>query len=414
MLTQDCETDPFLERCNSWCYDHVSWSSATNASIAHRIGTNASVHRPAVHRRCGLTGSHLLDALAAPSSSFVEDEEYCRSGTLSSTMCIGSRRWRPAQHRGHCALQPRGKAAACTVLARKNITEVTMIGDSLLRHVFLAMNLVMKEQLGYDVKPGCKASDAFIDGDCSNGVVRHVVQYPVTWCNGTVVGRFVDRRKYGEPTPGRRAYGPDGTAIAARDLPFASVRPNELVLHTVGVHPLLRNESTDFNNATMKKIYKFTYSYWAWRAKLDFPAQRHYWWTRPCKQRQRVLAKHNLSGRVIWIPPHFKVAVGRYDESNERSHNFSQESAHFFQNECGGIPTLDFEEPTRAAARLVCRPSRCDGPIGDYTAQKKCKLVVRDTCEDATHITHDGFHWGQAVNVLKAQLLLAYLAAEGT
>ena len=115
---------------------------------------------------------------------------------------------------------------------------------------------------------------------------------------------------------------------------------------------------------------------------------------------------------MLWVPPHFKVSIGRYDESNERGHNFSQATARFFQEECGGIPTLDFEEPTRAAARLLCRPV-C-GTMKDYIAQKKCKLMLRDTCEDATLITHDGFHWGQAVNVLKAQLLLAYLAGEGT
>ena len=198
------------------------------------------------------------------------------------------------------------------------------------------------------------------------------------------------------------------------NLPLFDVPARRLVLFGVGFHPVVRNASLDLNNKTMKKLLGPTYSAWAYRSKLNFKAQRDYWFESPCLNR-RTLGTRGSEGQVIWVPPHFKPTIGRYDDSNERGRNFSLDSARYFGEDCGtpGIPTLDFDEPTRAAARLLCRGSGRCATVDSYVSQKACKLVLRDSCRDASWVTNDGVHWGQTINVVKAQLLLAYLDHAG-
>ena len=351
------------------------------------------------NHRCTLTGQNVLEALAAPSSAWVEDTEYCGSSPIARSVCIGGRRWRPGRHYGHCELPLRGKREACAVLAKKNITEILVVGDSFARHLHISLNLLLSEQLNLTAKEGCRPSDGFVDGPCA------LPPMAFTWCEGAVQGRFHDRRRYCRDCGKKNA--------ANGDVPIADVPRNRLVLHGVGVHPVTRNFSLDINNATMKKLSGgVTHSLWAFRSKLNFPVQRDYWWKRPCERQQSPRARASL-GRAIWLPPHFRVAIGRYDDSNTRARNFSASTARYFMEECGGIPTLSIDEPTRAAARLLCRAG-CEQDVSNYVSQKHCKLVFRDTCADASWVTHDGYHWNSAVNLLKVQLLLAYLAGEGT
>ncbi|KAL1508386.1 hypothetical protein AB1Y20_004496 [Prymnesium parvum] len=391
-LFRECEEDPYRKQCRVSCYDSRSMPSRSR-----------SQHPP----RCQLTSHSLVSALSAPSSVWVEDADFCNESLDSSSTCLGNRRWMPGQHistgrqnsarREHCMPRYRTRKEACSVLAKSNITEVVLIGDSLLRHLYLALNLVFSGLTSYanGVRRGCRASDAFVDGPCGHATSN------ATWCGGVVKADFTDRRWYG----GKMGH-----------LPLIEVPQGRLILHGIGSHPVIRNASIDLNNSTVKKQSGLgTYSLWAYQSKQNFPAQRDFWWNSTCSKRQKVIgqAQGRSMGQVIWIPPHFKAAIGRYDDSNDRGIRFAEETANYFEHDCGGIPTLDFTEPTRAAAALLCRPKSCENN-GEmtYQRQKDCKFVVRDTCEDASWITFDGYHWGAQINLLKAQLVLAYLAGD--
>ena len=196
-LQTDCDNNPYMERCETWCYDHISWSpiNSTLNRLSY-IGYSASAQHTQTGLRtghqCSLAGpQRLLDALKAPVSSWVEDGHFCSNSSLSGFMCLGTLRWMPGRHHGNCGLFPKGKLEACAILARRNITEIHVVGDSLMRHFYLGLSLVMAEQYHIGVKPGCHVQDGFAEGACATSPV------PATWCNGTVKGQFIDRRRYG-------------------------------------------------------------------------------------------------------------------------------------------------------------------------------------------------------------------------
>ena len=61
----------------------------------------------------------------------------------------------------------------------------------------------------------------------------------------------------------------------------------------------------------------------------------------------------------------------------------------------------------------ICSPTSCPCTFNDsyagYSSQKACGFIMTDTCQDARRVTPDGSHFGSAVNILKAQILLATL-----
>lgn len=372
--------NPETSRCRTWCYDSNPPSSFHHNTLATRAA------------QCELTGKHVLSAVNHSSSVWVEDANVCRSGSNSSSVCIGSLHWKSGGHHP-CELPVRDTEAACAILARKNVSSVLVVGDSLIRHVFLALHMLLTGWSINELRNGCSMIDAFkqeAGGPCLNAKIK--VEAIQQWCGGAVRGKFSDRRHYG---------GKQG------DLPIVAVASGQLVLFGIGVHPVLTDPSRDLNNASMKKLAGSTWTAWAYRSKQLFPVQRDVFLRRPCEKRRH--GKRG-NGRVLWLPGTFRVMVGRYDDSNERGARFAAESARYLDEECDGVPTLNFIEPTRAAGQLMCRPAECDARVASYETQKSCKLIMRETCEDASSVTFDGYHWGVGVNSLKVQAVLAWLA----
>lgn len=62
--------------------------------------------------------------------------------------------------------------------------------------------------------------------------------------------------------------------------------------------------------------------------------------------------------RVIWMPPHAKLAIGRADETNQKLARFIEESRAFFKDECANIPTIATYQLTRPLTPHLCREVR--------------------------------------------------------
>jgi len=144
---------------------------------------------------------------------------------------------------------------------------------------------------------------------------------------------------------------------------------------------------------------------------MNFEIQRDAHWPPLLCERRKTASKHSPTGRLIFHPPHSHPAIGRWDESNERNFNFSLATARYLKEECDEVETVNYFELTNTINPLLCR-SACafNRSFEGYQHQKECGFRMVDTCQDAKFVTPDGFHYGSAVNFMKAQILLAYLS----
>jgi len=97
------------------------------------------------------------------------------------------------------------------------------------------------------------------------------------------------------------------------------------------------------------------------------------------------------SNHLVWIPPHYKLRIGRTDETNQRAYQFLIGSHNYFQSL--GARTLNTFDMTRTMASFFSF---------DNTSKK---FHFRETCK-ATLETWDGFHYSRTVNLWKTHLAL--------
>jgi hypothetical protein len=98
-------------------------------------------------------------------------------------------------------------------------------------------------------------------------------------------------------------------------------------------------------------------------------------------------------GYFVWMPPHYKLQIGRHDETNQRAHQFGIESHEFFSR--NGAVTFNTFDMTRELAHFFSRSRR--GSKVQYYARETCKPVFD---------TWDGYHYSRTINVWKAHLAL--------
>jgi hypothetical protein len=97
----------------------------------------------------------------------------------------------------------------------------------------------------------------------------------------------------------------------------------------------------------------------------------------------------------VWIPPHFKLAISREDQTNEKSFQFFQESSDFFaQSKAVTLNTFGMTHAAAEQFRVQCEDGKED-----------CKYLEAETCQP-TRETYDGSHYSRNINLVKGQLLL--------
>ena len=104
---------------------------------------------------------------------------------------------------------------------------------------------------------------------------------------------------------------------------------------------------------------------------------------------------------MVWVPPHYKLSILKWQDNNDRAQNFLYESARWFAQ--WRVPTLNFFHLTMEAVPKFCR--HC--PV-NATGGHQCNYYDKETCQ-ATFETFDGYHFGRSINLYKAHLALFHL-----
>jgi hypothetical protein len=99
---------------------------------------------------------------------------------------------------------------------------------------------------------------------------------------------------------------------------------------------------------------------------------------------------------MIWRPPHFKISIGRTDETNERALAFLKESHDFFADL--NAQTLNTFSMTKAVANFLCL-------LCNWNTFPSCEYLEQRTCKRST-VTYDGFHYTRQIDLWKARLVL--------
>jgi hypothetical protein len=281
------------------------------------------------------------------------DPEYCRKYQNTSQTCLFDKyRW--ADGGDFSSFSPQG---ACHILHEHNISDLVIVGDSLGRHMWQGMMMVLSGDFNYIFvsSPVCQGETAFLSHKCRGNGKEHDFMCPHPQTNQTVSVSFTasNPRRRGESFPEERHWG------------------HTLTIYNVGNHP----PTGKHDPVSRLGIYNVS-------------QYRQYKWYAMKKSYGRDV--------FLWVPPHFRISVGRHDESNERGLQFLLESHAFFAYL--HTPTINLYRFTREAVKFFCR-----SPVSSFRHQDQ--FFERENCR-GTLETWDGFHFGRVINIWKAHMVL--------
>ena len=262
---------------------------------------------------------------------------------------------------------------ACAMLARYNVTDIHVVGDSLARHFAQGLAIVLSGywDLQFDVgNPNCYGDYAFAERGCRSGVSNN----PRIICDGQI------NLKYEGHNPRKATHVPKIQDASP------SKRPGSKTLHFYGVgnHPA---SGQGHDMARLGILNSEQWSTLKWN-EMNYP---NFWGT---------------NGYFVWLPPHYKMNIGRHDETNQRAYAFGLETHNYF-SKLGGI-TVNTYDMTKQLSSLYSRscPPKLNG---------QCLYYTRDQCDTddddenyhrRTFDTWDGYHYSRTINAWKAHLAL--------
>jgi hypothetical protein len=307
-----------------------------------------------------------------------EDVSYCQLQANTSQACLfDTSRWSllqspSLQNSRDNVLLLFNSTAGCNLLRERNVSNVRIVGDSLMRHVWQGLVLVLQGKADSDFgKPGCGNGRTFSEVETCR------LRDP--WgLNVSVCGQEFDNH-----------YSDINVEIIEFTNVFPSVPNRAKTLHIFGVGshaPNNRqspNERLGILNAT------------AYKQKSPQMANmnRPYFW-----------GSHDP---FIWMPPHYKLSIGRHDETNQRARAFVQETHTMFASM--QVPTVNTYTLTEQTSDFFCRNCVRRDANKALNAAKECTYYERKACKQ-TRETWDGYHYGQTINIHKANLLLHMFA----
>lgn len=252
-------------------------------------------------------------------------------------------------------------AKACDLLRQRNITTIRVHGDSLLRHVWQGVILLTTGQphFSFNGRPACRGPMGFSERSCraNAGAIIDV-------CDNIQVSYHRDYKP------------PNNDNINNKN-------GRTLNLYGEGNHAPDRAQSP----VGRKGILNATaYAQRTWKAMDGNP---NFWGT---------------NDYFLHLAPHYKIRIGRWDESNPRAKVFGEESAQFFAKlNAWTLPTYEL---TRTAVPFLSFVSD-DGDCRAATNRTQ-GYYDQQTCEPTLE-TWDGYHFGQGINLMKANLVFHWL-----
>ena len=261
---------------------------------------------------------------------------------------------------------------ACTVFRDRNISNIKVVGDSLMRQMWQGLTILLFDEPEYDFRVmgrNCRGSDSFWTRKCNPRRAKgQGVELPV--CDGSILLQFQTHTPQNQHEP---------------DLePARNATGRTLLLYGVGNHPPNGDHSP---HGRLGILNVTAWKFWHWD---KFP--------------DSFFGSDNMT--VIWVPPHFKMSINGMEESNERALRFFHESSEFFASH--GVPTLNTYSLTQGAVPHLCRSCEYPEDPKDVAPSSQCTYHSRVTGEPTVE-TWDGYHYARTVNYWKAHLLLEHL-----
>jgi hypothetical protein len=358
-----CNQNPNLGQCQFDCWDGEAPDAYQNTTLresqvdAARFNYSSLVSDP-------------LSSLWPPidKGEWIEDHEYCLAHANTTSNCLMDKYRFHLQDQGRNTFETRSGQQACDLLHKHNISDISLIGDSLIRH--LAMGLIMVLEDNWDRvfhrrKKACKGDVAFTEKGC------RMTAFNMQVCRDQKSGRSI-HFKFQQHNPREEVHTP----------PILREGGDGKTLHVYGVgnHPATGQQSnTERLGILNVEAYKSTK--WITFQEKEFWGKGDY---------------------LLWVPPHFKMKIRRADSSNQRALQFMKESHDFFSKL--GASTLNTYSMTKAATRFLYR-----GSLPPNATLDMQRYFSRETCQPITD-TWDGFHYARTINLMKAHLVLERVA----
>mgnify|MGYP003386700877 FL=1 len=267
--------------------------------------------------------------------------------------------------------------AACKLLLDRGYKKIDLIGDSLIRHLSQAFQLLFTGNYEsgsiFDKFPICMGTHQF-DRICSG---KHRVSWPITYCNGQLEFEYHLLFKQ---------------TITPNMLPLSN--RTHLVIWGEGSHPVdfVYHQTPSSNNNATRYREKITSVYGFCNSTDESGAFRA---VLPSGDSAGVQQGEAPPGaNLFWLSPHQRPQPGNQpSESYEIIRQFTSEMREFFvgaapKRKCANVHYVDVFTMTDT---LVSEHARSVGA-----------LMV------------DGLHFHRSVNLLKVQLLLHYIERSGT
>lgn len=307
-----------------------------------------------------VNNTYIWPPLGENEGEWIEDQTHCEKYKETTKACfLGKFRY--------SAVNALSSSEACSLLESRNISRVHLVGDSLMRHLFHGLTMVLSGNYNEAFRgdqENCMGAAVFKESRC------RAPSYTKTVCSDQVEIQLT-------------AHNPRKAEEEQSIAQFQTTSPHHptMVLYGVGNHP----------GSTGRRYSILSAELWSSRWSIFY------------KNHQRFL-EHGQN-RMFWIPPHYKMSIGDLWESNQRAVQYMQESSLYFGER--GVPTLNTFELTEGASRYFCR--NCSEDFEN--AKVSCDYIVRETCSP-TMETWDGYHYGRDINIWKGQMVMALLQRE--
>jgi len=358
----ECNQNPNLPQCQLGCYD-----------AAPDAFQNTTLPESQVDAAAKWNNSNLMSdpfySLWPPidQGEWIEDHQYCLMHANTTRNCFLNKYRFHLQGRNN--LETRSGQQACDLLHKHNITDISLIGDSLIRHLSMGLFLVLKDDWNHNFVPSradCAADGGFKEKNC------RVSNLDMQVCHDPETRRTI-HFKFQPYNPRKETHTP----------PILRGGGEGKTLHVYGngCHPATGRHS-NVERLGILNVEAYKSSKW-----LSFQ-EKEFW---------------GKGDYLLWLPPHFKMSIGRADENNQRALQFMKESHELFSKL--GASTLNTYSMTKAATRFLYRgdlpPNATKGENQGYFSCETCELISD---------TWDGYHYARTINVWKSHLVLERFA----
>jgi hypothetical protein len=398
--SRDCFQNSSLPECNQKCFDTPpSFLSSPSSSVLLTTTKTSNGEFQEIFERNN--NDYIWPSLGQ--GQWTLDEEYCRNNhrrrpnllypclmnryrwqlsveddrpppsfSLSSStrMSDTTEQQKPQQKvRSDANMMSQPLSNPCRLLHQYNISDIHAIGDSLIRHLMQGLVIVLNGEYDYAFQnQSCVGDDAFSEYACRKEIYK---QYQVCRTSpNKYITIWAIRFSYQHQHLLDIVYPGEGQG-------------NTLYLYGVGLHASnpARAGAKYYSSEERQTILNATaYIQDKWK-EMDEP----YF--------------YGPDNYLIWVPPHYKLASPRTDQTNSKSLQFLQDSAAYFQrSHARTLNTFDMTRRAAAHFQVHCTTTNSH-------QKEECHYLERATCQP-TRETYDGSHYSRNINVIKAQMLL--------